>query len=136
VRNAWKADASQRRGLPGEVELSRLEGLSERFEIFFSEDDRERPHREEEAALRSDPLSLGTECAARHETMDVQMLTEILPPGMEHHRVPDLASEPFAISTERLQGIRGCLEQEPVEHAWISLGERMISWGRVKTRWK
>ena len=40
----------ERGSLPGEVELACLEGLSERFEVLPPEDDRERPHREEEAS--------------------------------------------------------------------------------------
>ena len=55
----------------------------------------------------------------------MQMLSEILAPGVEHHRDPDLASEPLAISTEGLQGLRGRLKQEVIDHLGVSLGERV-----------
>jgi hypothetical protein len=44
--------------------VSYLEGSSQCFEVLPSEDDRERPDREEEVALRGNPLSLETECPA------------------------------------------------------------------------
>ena len=126
MRNvAESGGLGERGGLPGEVELSCLEGLSERLEVFPPEHHGERPHREEKPALGGDPLPLGTECPAANHTVHMQMLTEILAPGVKHHRDPDLAPEPLGISTEGLQGLRGRLKQEVVDHLWISLGERV-----------
>ena len=55
----------------------------------------------------------------------MQMLAEVLAPGVEHHRGPDLAPEPLGISTEGLQGLRGRLKQEVIDHPWVSLGKRV-----------
>ena len=60
----------------------------------------------------------------------MQMLAEVLAPGVEHHRDPDLAPEPLGISTEGLQGVRGRLKQEVVDHLRISLGERVDRMGQ------
>jgi hypothetical protein len=60
----------------------------------------------------------------------MQMLTEILAPGVEHHRDPDLAPEPLGIPTEGLQGLRGRLKQEGIDYLRISLGERVDLMGQ------
>ena len=120
----------ERGGLPGEVDLSRLEGLSQHLEVLRPEHHGERPHREEEPALGGDPPSIGGERTAADHTVHVQMLTEVLAPGVEHHRDPDLAPEPLGISTEGLQGVRGRLKQEAVDHLRISLGERVDLMGQ------
>ncbi len=101
----------ERGGLPGERDLSGLEGLLERLEVFPPERHRERPHREEKPALYGDPLPVGTERPAADHTVHMQMLTEILAPRVEHHRDPDLAPEPLGIPTEGLQGVRGRLNR-------------------------
>jgi hypothetical protein len=60
----------------------------------------------------------------------MQVLSEILAPGMERHRDPDLAPEPLGISTEGLQGLRGRLKQEAIDRLWISLGKRVHLMGQ------
>ena len=60
----------------------------------------------------------------------MQMLAEVLAPGVEHHRDPDLAPDPLGIPTEGLQGVRGRLKQEAVDHLRISLAERVELMGQ------
>ena len=120
----------KRGGLSGEVELSCLEGLLQRLEVFRPEHHGERPHREKEPALGGDPPPIGGERTAADHTVHMQVLTEILAPGVEHHRDPDLAPEPLGIPTEGLQGLRGRLKQEVVDHLRVSLGDRVDLMGQ------
>ena len=55
--------------------------------------------------------------------MDV--LPEILPPGVQHHGDAELAAEPAGIAAELEQGLRGGVEQQAVDESGIALGERI-----------
>ena len=70
---------------------------------------------------------MGGERTAAEHTVHMQMLTEVLAPGVEHHRDPDLAPEPLGIPTEALQGLRGRLKQEAL---WISPGRAVDLMGQ------
>ncbi len=41
----------------------------------------------------------------------MQVLVEVLAPGVEHHGAPDLAPEPFGIPAKGLERLGGGLEQ-------------------------
>ena len=97
----------------------------EQLEILAPEDHGERPHRKEEPALGGHPPSLGAEPAAADQTVDMQMLAEVLAPAMEDHGDADLTPEPVRITAEGLQGVRGRLKQETVDPLRISLDQRV-----------
>ena len=53
--------------------------------------------------------------------MDV--LSQILPPSVEHHGDAEFAAEPPGIAAELDQGLRGGVEQQAVDEGGIALGE-------------
>ena len=53
--------------------------------------------------------------------MDV--LSQILPPGVEHHGDAEFAAEPPGIATELEQGLRGGVEQQAIDERGIALGD-------------
>ena len=55
--------------------------------------------------------------------MDV--LIEILSPGVQHHGGTDLAADPAPIAAELEQGLRGGFEQQVVDESGVALGERI-----------
>ena len=55
--------------------------------------------------------------------MDV--LREILPPGVEHHGDAEFAPEPPGIASELEEGLRGGVEQQAVDERGIALGDRI-----------
>ena len=53
--------------------------------------------------------------------MDV--LSQILPPSVEHHGDAEFAAEPAGIAAELEQGLRGGVEQQAVDESGVSLGD-------------
>ena len=53
--------------------------------------------------------------------MDV--LPEILPPGVEHHGDAEFAAEPPGVAAELEESLRGGVEQQPVDECGVALGD-------------
>src|SRR5206468_1588703 len=92
---------SQRGEQAGEVELAGGEGAVKRLQVFAAEDPSERPDREEKAGRRGDPARavLG-ERAAGHDTVQMQVLGEILAPGVEDRGAADVTPEVARIAAK------------------------------------
>ena len=99
----------------------------EGVEILAAEDLRKRGGREEESAprRRQPALAVGAQGAVGDDAVDVDVLPQILPPGVEHHGDAELAAEPPRITAELEQGLRGRVEQQSVDEGGIALGERV-----------
>ena len=99
-------------------------GPVEAREIFPPKDLGEPSDREEEgAALGGNPtLTVWSEGATGDDPVDMDMVLERLPPGMEHQREAEFTAEPLWVPPERLQSGRGALEEEAVEELGVALG--------------
>ena len=74
--------------------------------------------------------------AARDQTVQMQMLREILPPRVQNRDDADRAAEMARIAAEGEQRVGGRAEQQRVDHARIPLREGVERCGSVKTTWK
>jgi hypothetical protein len=124
----------QRRCPRGKVELALGEGGMEAIEILPAKDPREGTHGEQELPMprRKPPVLLGGQGATRDETMHVEMLVQVLPPGMEDHRGPQASAQPAWVTPEGVQRVPRALEEERVEDTGISLGQRIQGVGECK----
>ena len=100
-------------------------GPLETLEILAAKDLGQSPDREEEvAALGGNPaLAVWGQGATGDEPVDMDVVLERLPPGMEHQGQAEFTAEPRGVPPERLQGGRGALEEEAVEDLGIALGQ-------------
>ena len=53
----------------------------------------------------------------------MEVLSEVLPPGVEHHGDAELTAEPPGIAAELEQGLRGGVEQQAIDEGGMALGE-------------
>ena len=100
-------------------------GDGEEVEILAAEDFRQGGGGEEESpAHGGEPaLAVGAQGAVGDDTVDMDVLPEILPPGVEHHGDAELAAEPSGIAAELEQGLGGGVEQQAVDERGIALGD-------------
>ncbi len=96
----------------GKGELIGGEGVRQRGEEFASIDRGERLDGKQKARVRGHPLPLGAQRAAADQRMHVQMLIELLAPGMQHQGGGDFAAEPAWVAPELEQRVRRRREQQ------------------------
>src|SRR5207249_10490914 len=84
------------------LQLPLGEGVVEAVEIFPAKDPREGSDGEKELppSRRNPAVFCGGQGAPGHETMHVEMLVEVLPPGMEDERGAQVAPQPARVSPE------------------------------------
>ena len=91
-----------------EVQLAAIEGALQASEKPAAEDFGEGADREEEAGPRGNPTrALRRERAPGDDAVDVDVLSEGLPPGVEHSGDTEVTAEMARISTEARQRGRG-----------------------------
>ena len=79
---------------------------------------------EEVAALGGNPTrAVWGEGATGDDPMDMDVMLERLPPGMEHQGEADLTAEPPGITAKGLQGGCSALKEEAVEDLGIALSQ-------------
>jgi hypothetical protein len=76
---------------------------------------RQNMHGQEEAGSAGDPASIWTEAAARHDTMDMRMMCERLPPGVQDGDHAGLGAEMSRVGADDVDRLRGRLEQDIVD---------------------
>ena len=79
------------------------------------------------------PRAVRGQGAAGDQTMEMEVLSEILPPRVEDRGDTDRAAEVTRVTAEREQRVGGRAEKERVDHPGIALGERVEVCGSVKT---
>ena len=95
-----------------ELEVTTREGLTEQFQEAPTEEAREHPHGQEERGSAGDPaLPIGGESAARHHAMQVRVVHQVLPPGMQDGEEADLRAEMLRVGGNRAQSLGGGGEQ-------------------------
>ena len=107
------------------AQLAVAVGDGEEVEILAAEDFRQGGGGEEESpAHGGEPaLAVGAQGAVGDDTVDMDVLPEILPPGVQHHGDAELAAEPSGIAAELEQGLGGGVEQQAVDESGIALGD-------------
>jgi len=71
------------------------------------------------------PVAVGMQRARTDQRVYVQVLPEILAPGVQHQGGGDVPTEPARILAELEQRVRSSLEQEVVDRPRISLRQRV-----------
>jgi hypothetical protein len=110
------------------------ERVVETVEILPAKDPREGFDREEElpTSRRNPPVLLGGQGAAGHETMHMEMLVQVLPPGMEDHGGSEVPTQPARVTPKGVQRVPRALEEEGIEDTGIALGHRIEGVGEGK----
>jgi len=77
------------------------------------------PDREQVIAFGWMPPLAFTECTTWYQAMLMHMLAQVLPPGVQYRRHPQLAMQAFSIRTEGLEGFPNCLEQQVINNVRV-----------------
>ena len=97
-------------------------------QVLAAEDRGEGTDGEEKPGRRRDPArAVAREGAAGDEAVDVQVLGEVLPPGVQDRRDAEVAAEIAAITPEGGERLGDSLEEEAIEHPGVALGEGVQS---------
>jgi hypothetical protein len=117
----------QRRRAAGEGQVSRGGGAVERGEELAAEDEGEGSHGEEKPRRpRPDPARpVGGQPATGDETVEVQMLRQILPPRVQDGGDADRAAEMPRVSPKGEERVGGRSKQQRIDHARIPLSQRV-----------
>ncbi|MFK4649796.1 hypothetical protein ABIF96_008426 [Bradyrhizobium ottawaense] len=108
-----------------EVQGAGVEGGGQTFEEQASEQPGERFDGQEEVWSAGDPVrAIGREAAARHDAVDVGMVRQRLPPGVEDGDDADPGAEPAWIGGERRHCLGGGFEQDRINDGLVLKGDR------------
>ena len=100
----------------GQAELAPSEGALEAGDELAAKHAAEDLHWQEEGIAWMDPaLVVGRQTAGGDHAVDVRMMQEILPPGVEHAEKADVGAEMFGIGGDLQQRGGAGAEQEAVE---------------------
>jgi hypothetical protein len=108
----------------GEAEGALGEGATEGVEVLAAEDCGEGPDGEEKPRRRGDPArAVGGQGAAGDDTVQVEMLGEILAPRVQDRGAAEVAAEVAGVAPEGREGVDDGSEEQGVEDAGVALGE-------------
>ena len=108
-----------------EVQGAGVEGGGQTFEEQASEQPGERFDGQEEVWSAGDPArAIGREATARHDAVDVGMVRQRLPPGVEDGDDADPGAEPAWIGGERRHCLGGGFEQDRINDGLVLKGDR------------
>ena len=112
---------------PSELEALLRIGVLQGGEIFAPKHPGERfDGKEKVAALGGYPAgAVWSQRSTGDHTVDMEVVVQGLAPGMQHHRDAEFTPEPLGVPSKRLQRRRRRLEQEAIEDARVTLGERI-----------
>src|SRR5262249_48631802 len=96
----------------------RLQALQEQAPV----EARENADRKEEVGPAAGPSSIGRETAARHDAMDMRVMREGLPPGVQNGDHAAFGAEVAGIGTDEANGLRRRLEQDVVDDRLVLQG--------------
>jgi len=113
--------------LAWELKLAGCKRLAEIGEELPAEDLREGFDGEEEALpRRGPPLAVAGECAAGDEAVEVDMVEELLVPGVQDGREADLGGQAvLGVRGELVQGLGGPMEQDVVDRLLVGECQRV-----------
>ena len=61
---------------------------------------------------------------------------QLLPPGVQDHEHPDPRSQVLGVGRHFQESLLSAVEEQPIQELAIAQGQRLSSWGKVKTTWK
>jgi len=118
----------------GEQQFAVTESLLESGDELAAKDTAQHLYRQEEWVARLDPaLVIGRETAGGNYAVDVRVMLEILPPGVEDTQEADLCAKVLWIGGDLQQGCAAGSEQEVVDDFLFCKASHDNSWGMVKT---
>ncbi len=90
-----------------------------------AEDAAEDADRQEEARPAGDPArTVGGGPVAGDDAVDVGVMLEVLPPGVEDGQEADLRPEVLRVDGDLPQGLGGGAEEQAIDHARVLQGDR------------
>jgi len=109
--------------LAGEHEFAAVVKALQGLQELAPEDQADRPHREEELLmvrpLRHDPVALGVHPTIGHDPVNVRMVLQQLPPGVQHPDKSAPRSDMLWIGEKALQGLRPDAEKQIIAPCFI-----------------
>ena len=95
-------------------------------EILRAENGAERADGKEKRAAGADPaLAVRREHTSGDQAMDMDVLGQILAPGVEDRRDPEGPAEVARVTAEGQEGIGRGAEEQRVDHSGVALRERI-----------
>ena len=61
---------------------------------------------------------------------------QLLPSRVQHHQHPDPRSQVLGVGRHFQESLLGGVEEQPIQELAVAQGQRLSSWGKVKTTWK
>ena len=120
-----------------EAEFSGRECGTQPVEEQAAEEPREDAHRQEEAGATGDPARpVEGWSAAWHDAMNMRMMAQVLPPGVEHCDEAGLGAEMLRIGGDRAHRLGRGAEQDCVNRRLFWKAISATGAGRVNTAWK
>ena len=90
-----------------------------------TEEPREHPYRQEETGAAGNPvLPVGTQAAARNHAVQMGVMHQVLPPGMQQSDEADFGAQMLGIGSDCPQGLGRRLKQEVIDHGLVLVGDR------------
>ena len=125
------------RELVEEAQLAGTMGSLELVQERAAVEAREHAHGQEKPGPAGDPrLVVGCEATTWDNAMDVRVMREGLPPGVQHHRGANLGAKMPRISCDRLSVSEAASNSKWIEIALFWNAIAATGAGRVKTMWK
>ena len=116
-----------RRNLRKQVRIGGVQGVAE----FRPEDLPQGRGGHEKLGMRGHPgPGLRIEAPGRDQIVDMDMIAHRPIPGMEDAHHPNRAAEPLRIQGERLERVRGRLEQQVIDEFLVRAGQRIERMGQ------
>ena len=126
-----RLNVGERFKLAVEMECAGVKGMAQLCEKQTPEQPREHPHGQEETGATGDPVfPVRGDATARDHTVDVRMVLQALPPGMQDRDEADFGAQVFRIGGDGAQGFGAGAEQGVVDHAFVLPGERRDRFGQ------
>ena len=111
--------------LPVKAEGTTVTGRSQVGEELPPKEPTQDPHRQQEALATWHPATaIERNPSARYHAVDVGMVVEILPPGVQHREEANVGPKVSGIPSDRTQRLGGGPKKNAVEHPLVLQGER------------
>jgi hypothetical protein len=95
----------------------------ESFQKQAAEQTRQHAHRQEETGAAGHPaVVIGGQAAAWHDAVQMRMVLEILPPGVQYGEEADLGAQVLGIACNGQQSISRGAEQDVINHCLVLVG--------------
>src|SRR5262245_26214698 len=110
----------QRAADPGKGEVALGISVAQRVEEQVAEAPTEDLHRQEEVGATGEPSGpIGCQPPSRQDTVEMRVMVELLPPGMEHGQATDLRAKMLRVPGDVLEGLCHSTQEHAVEDAGI-----------------